>query len=62
VKSLGRDPNAAFPSYADWEGRSFAAVFDSSKAERQLGWTPTKDRITLIKEGIHAPADAFFGS
>lgn len=60
VKSLGRDPNAAFPSYADWEGRSFAAVFDSSKAERQLGWSPVKDRTTLIKEGVHAPADEFF--
>jgi nucleoside-diphosphate-sugar epimerase len=60
VKSLGRDPNAAFPSYADWEGRSFTAVFDSSKAERQLGWSPVKDRTTLIKEGVHVPADEFF--
>lgn len=60
IKSIGRDPNAAFPSYADCEGRSLAAVFDYSKAERQLGWSPVKDRETLIKEGIHLPIDEFF--
>lgn len=59
VKSIGRDPNAAFPSYADCEGRSLAAVFDCSKAEKQLGWSPTKDRTTLVKEGIYAPVDQF---
>jgi nucleoside-diphosphate-sugar epimerase len=57
IKSIGRDPNAAFPSYADCEGRSFAAAFDSSKAERQLGWSPVKERETLIKEGIHVPVN-----
>lgn len=61
IKSIGRDPNAAFPSYADWEGRSFAAVFDSSKAERQLGWSPVKEREILIREGIHVPVKEFFG-
>ena len=60
IKKIGRDPNVAFPSYADWEGRSFAAVFDSSKAEKQLGWSPVKDRETIIREAIHVPVDEFF--
>ncbi|WP_290879958.1 NAD-dependent epimerase/dehydratase family protein [Fischerella sp.] len=60
IKSIGRDPNAAFPSYADCEGRSFAARFDSSKAEHQLGWSPVKDRETIIREGIHIPVEEFF--
>lgn len=60
IKSIGRDPNTAFPSMADFEGRSLAAVFDYSKAERQIGWSPVKDRETLIKEGIHLPVDEFF--
>ncbi|HAX76125.1 MAG TPA: dehydrogenase [Cyanobacteria bacterium UBA11372] len=60
IKSIGRDPNAAFPSYADCEGRSFAALFDSSKAERQLSWSPVKERETLIKEGIHVPVNESF--
>lgn len=62
IKSIGRDPNATTPSYADWEGRSFAARFDSSKAERELGWTPVKDRDTLIREGIHKPVLEVFES
>ena len=60
IKSIGRDPNAVFPSYADFEGRSFAAMFDSSKAERQLGWSPVKERETLIRKGVHVPVDEFF--
>ncbi len=60
IKMIGRDPNAALPSYGDWEGRTFAATFDSSKARRQLDWTPSEDRETLIGEGVHAPVDDFF--
>ena len=60
IKSIGRDPNTAFPSYAECEGRSLAAVFDYSKAERQLGWLPIKDRETIIREGIHVPVNEFF--
>ena len=59
IKSIGRDPNAAFPSYADCQGRSFAATFDASKAEKELGWSPVQDRQTLVKEGIYAPVDEF---
>jgi hypothetical protein len=59
IKATGGDPNAAFPSYADGQGRSFASPFDASKAEQFLGWLPTKDRKTLIREGIHVPVDEF---
>ncbi|MDP6977033.1 MAG: NAD-dependent epimerase/dehydratase family protein [Myxococcota bacterium] len=60
IKLIGRDPNAAVPSYGDWEGRSFAATFDNSKACQALGWQPADDRETLIREGVHAPVDDFF--
>jgi nucleoside-diphosphate-sugar epimerase len=59
IKKIGRDREAAFPSYADFEGRCFAATFDCSKAERELGWTPIKDRQILIREGIYVPVDEF---
>jgi nucleoside-diphosphate-sugar epimerase len=59
IKKVGRDPDAAFPSYAEIKGRSFASTFNSSKAQRELGWTPISDRDTLIKEGIWAPVDEF---
>lgn len=61
IKSIGRDPNAAFPSYADCEGRGFAATFDASKAEQKLGWSPVKDREQLIQDGIHVPVKEFYG-
>jgi nucleoside-diphosphate-sugar epimerase/predicted dehydrogenase len=55
IKKVGRDRLAAFPSYADCAGRSLAAQFDCSKAERELGWSPVTDRAVLIEEGIHRP-------
>lgn len=61
IKKLGKDKNAAFPSYADGQGRSFASPFSSQKAENELGWRPTKDRDILIKEGIHEPVREFLG-
>jgi nucleoside-diphosphate-sugar epimerase/predicted dehydrogenase len=60
IKSIGNDPDAAFPSYADFQSRTFAAKFDCTKAERQLGWSPVKDRETIICEGIHVPVTEFF--
>ena len=48
------------PSYADWEGRNFASVFDASKAEQMLDWSPVKDRTTLVREGIHVPVEEHF--
>jgi nucleoside-diphosphate-sugar epimerase len=55
MKKVGRDRAAAFPSYADCAGRSLAARFDCSKAERELGWSPVTDRALLIEEGIQRP-------
>lgn len=60
IKTIGRDPNAAVPSYGDWEGRSFAAPFDCRKAREELGWTPTEDHETLVREGVHVPVDEYF--
>ncbi len=60
VKAVGRHPTAVRPSYADWEGRNFASVFDASKAERVLDWSPVKDRATLVREGIHVPVEEHF--
>ena len=60
IKVAGRDPDAAFPSYADVKGRSLASMFDCSKAEHILGWSPISDRAILIKEGIHLPVRQFF--
>lgn len=61
VKAVGKTPGVLMPSYADWQGRSFASRFDSSKAEQALGWHPAKDRATLVEVGIHGPADEFIG-
>lgn len=60
IKVAGRDPHAAFPSYADAKGRSLAAMFDCSKAEHILGWSPVTDRDQLIQQGIHVPVAEFF--
>ncbi len=60
IKTIGRDPNAAVPSYGDWEGRTFAADFDCRKAREELDWSPADDRETLIREGIQVPVDEFF--
>lgn len=59
VKAIGKDPAATMPSYADWQGRGFAARFDASKAEKELDWQPVSDRQKLVADGIHGPADEF---
>jgi len=59
IKSIGRDPYVVFPSMADWEGRTFGAIFDSSKAQKELSWHPVKDRQKLIDIGIHTPVKEF---
>ncbi len=60
IKRIGRDSTAAFPSYAEIKGRSFASIFELSKAKQQLGWNPIGDRELIIKEGVHAPVTEFF--
>lgn len=59
VKKLARDRHAAMPSHADWEGRTFTASFDSSRARKELDWQPVDDTAGLIREGIDAPVDEF---
>lgn len=59
IKSVGRDAHARRPSWYDGDGRTLAANFDCSAAKRDLGWSPTADRETLIRDGIALPADQF---
>ncbi|MFT5453402.1 MAG: nucleoside-diphosphate-sugar epimerase, partial [Enterobacterales bacterium] len=59
IKRIGKDPDAAFPSYAEIKSRSFASIFDSEKAEKQLGWQPTKNYDELVSKGIYDPVDKF---
>jgi nucleoside-diphosphate-sugar epimerase/predicted dehydrogenase len=60
IKKVGRDPNAQRPTHADWEGRSFAATLDGSRAENELGWRPTTDRTKVVRDGIWVPTDEWF--
>ena len=59
IKTVGRDPARKLPSYANWDGRTCAARFDSTRARKQLHWTPTTDREKVIHEGIAVPASQF---
>ena len=61
IKTIGRDPKRTFPSYANWDGRTFAARFDASRAKEKLGWRPTVDREAVVREGIRVPAEQFLG-
>jgi nucleoside-diphosphate-sugar epimerase/predicted dehydrogenase len=59
IKSAGRDGSARLPSWYDGDGRTLAAPFDCNAAKEDLGWRPTGDRATLVREGIELPADEF---
>lgn len=60
VKKMARHPEARRRTYAERDGRAFAAAFDGSKAKRELGWAPTRNRRVLNLGGIHAPIDKWF--
>ena len=61
VKKATRHPDGQrTPSFRDWDCRSQQAVFDCSKARRDLDWQPTSDREELIRLGIHEPIDRLF--
>lgn len=60
LKKVGRDPNARRPTYAEWDGRSFAATLDGGRAQRELHWSPASDRETIVREGIWVPTDEWF--
>lgn len=61
IKTIGRDPKRTFPSYANWDGRTFEARFDASRAKEKLAWHPTRDREVVVREGIRVPASEFLG-
>ena len=60
IKKVGRDPNARRPTFADWDGRTFAATLDGGRAEAELGWRPCRDRDALVRDGIWGPTDEWF--
>ncbi|HET6584426.1 MAG TPA: NAD-dependent epimerase/dehydratase family protein, partial [Nannocystaceae bacterium] len=60
IKKVGRDPNARRPTFADWDGRTFAATLDGARAETELGWRPCRDRDALVRAGIWGPTDEWF--
>jgi nucleoside-diphosphate-sugar epimerase len=62
LKSAAGKADGPAPRYGDSRARGFAASFDSSSAQRDLGWRPTVDLSVLIAEGIHAPADEWMSS
>ena len=57
VKVLVRHPERRLPSYRDWYTRAHRSRFDCSGAKKMLGWLPIEDKETLIREGIHIPAE-----
>ncbi|MFO0636457.1 MAG: NAD-dependent epimerase/dehydratase family protein [Nannocystaceae bacterium] len=60
LKKVGRDANARRPTYAEAEGRTFAATLDGGRAERELGWSPARDRDTIVHEGVIVPTEEWF--
>jgi predicted dehydrogenase/nucleoside-diphosphate-sugar epimerase len=59
-RATGHPDGRRRPSFRDWDCRSQQAVFDCSKARRDLDWQPTSDREELIRLGIHEPIDRLF--
>ncbi|MDJ0658300.1 MAG: NAD-dependent epimerase/dehydratase family protein [Crocosphaera sp.] len=60
IKRVGGDTDAAFPRYAELDGRSLAAMFDCSKAKRELDWSPVEDRTILLDKCVRLPVSEFF--
>ena len=53
VKVMVRHPGRGrIPSYRDWESRTHKAVFDCSRARKELAWAPASDRQRIVDEGI----------
>jgi predicted dehydrogenase/nucleoside-diphosphate-sugar epimerase len=60
AKVMVRHPEHILPSYRDWASRTQKAVFDCSKAKRELGWNPQSSRAALIEKGIVVPVKEWF--
>jgi nucleoside-diphosphate-sugar epimerase len=50
--AVGHPDRARIPSYRDWESRTQKAIFDCSRARKELGWKPVSDRQKMIDDGI----------
>ncbi len=61
VKMAVRFPERRMPSYRDWKSRTQHALFDCSRAKVELGWRPTADRDTLVRQGIVLPVAEWLG-
>jgi predicted dehydrogenase/nucleoside-diphosphate-sugar epimerase len=61
IKTAGRDPNRARPSWSASDGRTCAAAFSHAHAAEKLGWVPERDPTRVIHEGIVVPAREFLG-
>ena len=59
VKRLG-GTDSIRPSFADWQGRTFASVIDSGKAARLLDWRGMDDVDRLITSGIDDAVEQWF--
>jgi predicted dehydrogenase/nucleoside-diphosphate-sugar epimerase len=59
---VGHPDRARVPSYRDWESRTQKAVFDCSRARKELGWAPASDRQRMINEGIGGALKSWLGA
>jgi predicted dehydrogenase/nucleoside-diphosphate-sugar epimerase len=60
VKNSIRHPNRKAPSYIDWACRAHRSTYDSSEAQRVLGWRPVSEREALIERGIRAAVAYYY--
>jgi predicted dehydrogenase/nucleoside-diphosphate-sugar epimerase len=49
---VGHPDRVRIPSYLDWESRTQKAVFDCTRARRELNWAPASDIKRMSDEGI----------
>jgi predicted dehydrogenase/nucleoside-diphosphate-sugar epimerase len=61
IKNAIRHPNRKIPSFRDWDCRSHRARYDSSKTMQVLGWKPAGTRDGIVRDGIAAAVDHFYG-
>ena len=60
IKKIGRNPDASLPSFASIKGFAYLTPYDNSFIKDKLGWQPTTDIQSVIRNGIEIPAKQFF--